>query len=109
MTAENDIVLVYMEDEPLFFARIEQISADVKKDWFQMEMLILQIPLQTITWILRDKYINGEPFTMEGKQVRLEKVRRQIGARGKPAAEELPAEPGKQSSKVISFSDLKKK
>jgi hypothetical protein len=27
-----------------------------------------------VTWILRDVYINGETFTMDGKQMRLELV-----------------------------------
>ncbi len=109
MTTENDIVLVHMENKPLFFARVEEIMPDVKRGWFQIELLILQIPLQTVTWILRDIYINGEMFTMQGKQMRIEKVERQIGAGLQPDVEEISREMGKGNSKVISFADLKKK
>ncbi len=76
MTKEKDIVLIYFEDQPTVFARIEDISPDVKKDWYLVKLLILQIeqPLHTITWILRDCYIDGDEFTMDGKKIRLERV-----------------------------------
>ena len=74
MAQENDIVLIYYEDQPAGFARIEAISPDVKKDWYLVKLLLLQVPLQTVTWILRDAYINGEEFTMSGNRLRLEKV-----------------------------------
>lgn len=109
MTTENDIVLVHMENQPLFFARVEQISPDVKKGWFQIELLILQVPLQTVTWILRDSYIDGETFTMDGKQMRLEKVERSAGPIPEPEDGAAQSESSGGTSKVISFSDLKKK
>ncbi|MCE5243839.1 MAG: hypothetical protein LLF99_11640 [Desulfobacteraceae bacterium] len=74
MTLEGDLVLVHMEKTPAFFARIESITADVKPDWYHVKMLVLQVPLLTITWILREAYINGDEFTMGGRPVRLEKV-----------------------------------
>lgn len=90
MAAENDIVLVHFEDKPLFFARIEAISPDMKKDWYHVKLLVLQVPVQTITWILRDIYINGSEFTMNGRKMRLEKV-------VVPADEEMPEAPEKES------------
>jgi hypothetical protein len=74
MAVENDIVLIHFENQPLAFARIEEILPDKKKDWYHVRLLILQIPLQTVTWILRDAYINGQEFTMDGKKMRLEKI-----------------------------------
>ena len=74
MTIENDLVLIYFEDNPLSFARIENILPDSKPDWFHVKLLLLQIPPQVVTWILRDVYINGTEFTMNGKRMRLEKV-----------------------------------
>lgn len=68
------MVLVYVESKPAFFARVEAITADVKPGWWQMKMLVLQIPLMVITWILRETYINGDEFTMGGKPVRVAKV-----------------------------------
>ena len=74
MAVENDLVLVYFEEKPLAFARVESILPDSKKDWYHVKLLLLQIPLQTVTWILKDAYISGTEFTMNGKKMRLEKV-----------------------------------
>ncbi|MCU0599732.1 MAG: hypothetical protein MUE70_10820 [Desulfobacterales bacterium] len=74
MAAENDIVLIHFENQPLAFARIEEILPDKKKDWYHVRLLVLQLPLQTVTWILKDLYINGQEFTMNGKKMRLEKI-----------------------------------
>jgi hypothetical protein len=74
MTGEGDLVLAHIRNKPAFFARIENIDSDVKPGWFQVKMLVLQVPLVTITWILRDTYINGEEFTMGGHPVKLDKV-----------------------------------
>ncbi|SMC94519.1 hypothetical protein SAMN02746065_11667 [Desulfocicer vacuolatum DSM 3385] len=74
MPMENDVVLIYVEDEPTSFARIEEIRPDVKKDWFIIKILMLQVPLQSVSWILKADYINGDPFYMGGKSVRMEKV-----------------------------------
>ena len=74
MAAENDLVLIYFEDKPLVFARIEEILPNSKPDWYHVRLLLLQVPLQIVTWILRDVYIGGAEFTMNGKRMRLEKV-----------------------------------
>ena len=70
----GDVVLIYFRDKATFFARIESIEPDIKKDWFIVKFLILAIPLRTVIWILREEYINGVPFTMEGNSVRIEAV-----------------------------------
>jgi len=74
MATERDIVLIYSKGTPLTFARIEEISPDIKPNWYHVKLLILQIPLQPVTWILRDSYIDGEEFTMDGRKVRLELI-----------------------------------
>ncbi len=74
MTNIGDVVLIYHREKPAFFARIDSIEPDIKKDWFRIHLLILTIPLRTVTWVLREEYINGAPFTMEGNPVRIEAV-----------------------------------
>ena len=74
MNVEGDVVLVYFEEKPVFYARIELIQSDIKKNWYQVSLLLLTIPSQAVTWILREEYINGTPFTMGGNSVMLEKV-----------------------------------
>jgi len=71
---EGDIVLIYYQDKPTVYARIESIEPDIKKGWYQVTLLVLTVPAQVVTWILREEYINGGPFTMGGELVRLEKV-----------------------------------
>jgi hypothetical protein len=73
---EGDVVLIYYQDQPTQYARIEFIKTDIKKGWYQVTLLLLTVPTQTVTWILRDIYINGEPFTMDGVSMRLERVDR---------------------------------
>lgn len=106
----NDIVLIHVEDKPQAFARIEAIEPDIKRGWYHVQLLFLQIPLAVVTWILRDAYINGDPFTMDGKPIRLEKVTAPPNNR-KPE-KEPPSETsggGTPNPKVISLKDMKKR
>ncbi len=113
MIIENDLVLIYFEDNPLSFARVESILPDSKPDWYHVKLLLLQIPPQVVTWILRDVYINGTEFTMNGKRMRLEKV----VVPNEPKSPELTGEqdetdePGEAAgkAKVISLKDIQKK
>ncbi len=115
MATENDLVLIYLEDKPLSFARIEDISADSKPDWYYVKLLLLQVPLQIVTWILRDVYINGDEFTMNGKRLRLELV--VVPEESEPREPETDREDEAETTpvsdspkaKVISLANLKKK
>lgn len=115
MSTVNDVVLLYLEDTPVSFARIESILPDAKKDWYRIRLLMLQIPLQTVSWILKNDYINGHDFFMNGKKMRLEKVESPV--------EDFPVSPPafrdglkkkksdpeeKKQGRIISFSDFKK-
>ena len=110
MATINDVVLIYFEDKPLIFARIEDISPDVKKDWYLVKLLILQVPLQVVTWILKEAYISGDEFTMNEKRMRLEKVECPEDQSTEDitdgSSEKINVD---KDSNVISFSDLKKK
>jgi len=109
MTAENDLVLIHYEEQPLSFARIEAIEADVKPNWYQVRLLLLQLPLQVVTWILREAYINGEEFTMNGKRMRLEKVETPAAEPASDEPEDTPPPPKSAEGKVIALKDMKKK
>ena len=71
---ENDLILVNVHGEPAFFARVEKIVPDMKKKWWQVTLLILQLPVQKMTWTIDDNQIRGEEFTMGGVPIRLEIV-----------------------------------
>lgn len=117
MATENDVVLIYLEDQPISFARIEGFTPDAKPGWFHVTLLMLQIPLQTVTWILRDAYINGDEFTMGGRRMRLELVEAPVEEAiddtqddtGTSAETETEKPASKNGSNVISLADLKRK
>jgi len=74
---------------------------------------MLQMPVQVVTWILKNDYINGTEFTMGGKKMRLELVDCPEEPQDKiPEEQELEnssdTKKGEQNAKVISFNDLKK-
>ena len=113
MATENDIVLIHFEDKPLSFARIEKILPDNKPDWYHVKLLMLQIPLQVVTWILRDRYITGDEFTMNGKQMRLELI---VCPETVPEEDDLPEDvpdkhpvPANGKATVISLADKLKR
>jgi hypothetical protein len=116
-TTVNDILLIYMEDAPLAFARVEDIQPDIKPGWFRIKLLVLQIPPAIVTWILRDAYIDGDEYTMGGKRMRLEKVTipedpeaASKGPSTTPAEKtERKKEASSEKNKVISLADMKKR
>ena len=114
MADVNDLVLIYFEDKPLSFARIEEILPDHKPDWYHVKLLMLQIPPQIVTWILRDVYIEGAEFTMNEKRMRLEKVIvPEEPQPPEPDVKDNNEDKGKSdketgTAKVISLKDLKK-
>lgn len=76
MRREGEVVLIYFDEQPGVFARIEAIEPDIKRDWYRITLLLLTLPVKPVTWILRESYIDGESFTMDGRPVRLEAVKR---------------------------------
>jgi hypothetical protein len=75
MRSIGEIIAVYIDDKPSFYARIEDYEADVKPRWFKVKMLFLTFPLQEVTWILREAQVDGEPFTMNNIPVKLNTIK----------------------------------
>jgi len=100
----GSLVLIHYQDRPTIYGRIDAIEPDVKKDWYRLTLLLLTIPAKSVTWILREEYILGTPFTMGGQAMRLEGV---PPHRPEKAAEEAPEKTkpksGPAHSKVIPF------
>lgn len=113
MAKENDLVLIYFEDKPLVFARIESILPDSKPNWYHVNLLLLQVPLQVVTWILRDVYITGAEFAMNGKRMRLEKIvspeEPQKMVQDKKEKDKVESTENSNGAQVISFTELRKK
>ncbi len=104
MAIEGDVVLIYHENNPTAYARVEDIKPDFKKDWYHITLLLLTIPPQTVTWILKGAYIQGEEFTMGGKPMRLEAVKRvAMEAVKKQPVEDLKQKAPHKQATVIPF------
>lgn len=101
---EGDLVLVHYENQPVVYARIQAIEPDIKRDWYQVTLLILTIPHQVVTWILREEYVNGAPFTMGGKDMKMERVDADLTGRT-PGGDRSPSGSKKpeKSQKVLTF------
>jgi hypothetical protein len=96
MLTINDLVLVHLDRQPGFYARINDITPDVKRGWHQVELLVLTLPPQTVTWILDNDHLQGEEFTMGGRPVQL------VLVPPKPVPEpERPPDPGRGPGKVV--------
>lgn len=102
MSTIKDIVLIHYQNKPAVYAIIEGIEPDIKRDWYQVTLLLLTIPPQRVIWILRDEYIRGTPFTMGGQPMKLQPIEeimpevKEQKPEKKPSAKKTPA-------KVIPF------
>jgi len=101
MSFEGDLVLVHYQGNPALYARIEAIEPDVKKDWYQVTLMLLTVPSQAVTWILREEYINGTPFTMGGNSVILESVERVMPPSKPEMADNLSKKEGKSGPATV--------
>jgi hypothetical protein len=103
----RDVILIHIQDEAAFYARVEEILPDRKVGWRQMRFQVLTLPLQEMTWILEPSQIDGEPFTMGGTPIRIERLPDPGPAQppDEPTAPEKPERPGE----LISFPPQPKK
>jgi hypothetical protein len=103
----RDVILIHIKDEAAFYARVEEILPDRKVGWRQMRFKVLTLPLQEMTWILEPSQIDGEPFTMGGAPIRIERLPDPSPAEppSEPTAPGRPERPGE----VISFPPQPKK
>lgn len=114
MATINDVVLVHVDKKPGFYARIEDISPDVKPGWWQVRLLVFTFPLQVFTWILDDYQLEGADFTMGGTPIQLEPVVSPVVEESSPQLRQEKKEPESvrqedAHSKVVSLADRRKK
>lgn len=70
---QHDLVLIYINEVPRFYARVESISPD-KPGWWTVLFTRLGIPLQKFTWTLDDDHMCCEAFTLNSVPHRMEIV-----------------------------------
>ncbi|MDR3579164.1 MAG: hypothetical protein P4L44_04270 [Oryzomonas sp.] len=114
MATTHDIVLIHVDDKPGFYARIEDLTPDVKPGWWQVRLMVFTFPLQMFTWILDEFQLDGASFTMGGTPIRMERVvspveEEHIKREQDEKEERERAELHSGNHKVISLSDRRKK
>ena len=103
ITKPGDVVLIHRQGEPVAYARVEQIIADVKPQWWQIELKLLVVPDQPATWILKEEYIDGEEFSMGGEKMRLERLPEPKGFAGPEPEPPKKPQGGGNGDKVVSL------
>ena len=108
-TQIGDILLIHRQQEPVAYARVEEILADIKPGWWQIRLLVLHPPAQEATWILRKEYIDGDEFSMGGEPMRLERLAPPQPSQPRSGEPEPEPEPdagpqGQGGGKVVSLS-----
>jgi len=69
-----------------------------------VQFLSLTIPLNSFSWILREEYIHGMPFTMDGKPVKIQALRPLPDAKAeKSIVEKTAMVPKNKGKKIIPF------
>lgn len=118
-TRPGDILLIHHKGTPVSYARVEEILADAKAGWWQVQLLFLQVPPQTVTWILRDEYVDGGEFTMGGESMRLERLAPPSGLApqppdgpggdGPPDSEDEAPQDKAGGGKVVSLAEMRRR
>ena len=93
----GEVILVYVNEEPTFFARVEEVMPDQRKGWWNLTFTMLTIPLQRVTWILDDEQMRGQNFTMNGVPMQISRVEAPDAIR-ESVAEEAPTGTSSDSS-----------
>ncbi|MFH1057321.1 MAG: hypothetical protein V1797_01420 [Pseudomonadota bacterium] len=105
ITRPGDVVLIHHAGKPAVHARVEDILVDVKPGWWQIRLLVLTVPTQEITWILREEYIEGAEFTMGGITMRITRLKPPKPAAPPETEPPAPTEPSGDTggAKVLSL------
>lgn len=74
MRTIGEVVAIFIDGKPAIYGRIEGYETDRKPRWFQVNLLLLTFPPQTVIWTLREEQIDGEAFTMDGVPVQIHAV-----------------------------------
>lgn len=97
------IVIASKEPQMLLYAHIDDIERDTsrKDEWWHVQMSVMSIPLQKMTWTLRTEQLSGqEIFTMGGEERFIQAVDFTKSAEQKPS-------PVKKEKKITQLKRVK--
>lgn len=112
----NDVALIYVDQKPGFYARINDINPDEKPGWWHVQLLALTFPLQTFNWLLDEYQLDGAAFTMGGTPLRITELEPLLEEERRKKVELEAEETRKKNAlkdsvglKVVSLADHRKK
>ena len=110
MVVEGEVVLIHLNCSPAYFARVDRIEPDLKDGWWKLELLLLALPAERITWVIREEHMAGAQFMIAETLIRIEQVP-PIALQETEQVEEERKESGpvRDVAKVISFVDWRRK
>jgi hypothetical protein len=104
-TSIGDIVLICIKKPQLLsYALVTGITRDNsrKDEWWQVDMQLLTVPPQPVTWVLRTPQLTGqEIFTMGGEEHFVKAVLFQNHTEESPIDEDKPKVEKKENIKMI--------
>jgi hypothetical protein len=103
MVDKSEVVLIHLNGDPAYFARVDSIEADLNDGWWKLEFLLLTMPVERITWVIREEHMAGAQFMIGDTLIRIEQVP-PIALKEKeiePGGKERP--PVSTSAKVLPF------
>ena len=106
MSLPGEVVAIFVDNKPYLYAKIEDIEPDIKPKWFRVTLLMLSFPPVEVTWILKEEYINGAEFTMDGVPVKISSLQSTKRNKDKKDAGRVHSSDRK---KVLSLQELRNK
>lgn len=104
MVVEGEVVLIHLNGDPAYFARVDRIEPDLKDGWWKLEFLLLALPTERITWVIREEHMAGAPFMIGETPIRIEQVPPIAFEMKEPVGNERKeGVPVRESAKVIPF------
>lgn len=101
---ENDVCILYVNDLPQGFIRIESIEPDSKPGWYSVQFIELMFPIQVIKWKIDEEHLKGADINMKGFKFNLQLLNCQIE---KKQSEEVLDANKPNYGKVINLVDWK--
>lgn len=75
---ENDVCIIYVNDLPQGFIRIESIESDIKPGWYSVKFIELLFPIKVNTWKIDEEHLKGADINMKGFTFKLQPLACQV-------------------------------
>lgn len=75
---ENDVCIIYVNDLPQGFIRIESIESDIKPGWYSVKFIELLFPIKVNTWKIDEEHLKGADINMKGFKFNLQPLMCQV-------------------------------